>query len=139
MIERLGKIIDTAEKGGFLLIVFLTLIAILVTFNTIRLAIYSSRDEIGIMRLVGAANKFIRGPYIVQGILYGVSAAILSMILAIPFIVFASPYINVLMPEMNLQDYFYSNSFFLLCYQFLFGIVLGVVSSFIAVSKYLKI
>ena len=139
VINRLASIVNTARKTGIALTVILSIIAVLVTLNTITLTIYSTRDEISIMRLVGAANKFIRGPYIVQWILYGVSAAILSMLLAIPFIVFASPYINVLMPEMNLQNYFYSNSILLLGYQFLFGIVLGVVSSFIAVSKYLKI
>ncbi|MEK7168299.1 MAG: permease-like cell division protein FtsX, partial [Patescibacteria group bacterium] len=50
VIERLGRIIDTAQKGGLILIIFIALIAVLVTFNTIRLAIYSNREEIGIMR-----------------------------------------------------------------------------------------
>ncbi len=71
VIERLTRIIDTAEKGVLILIVFLTAISILVTFNTIRLAIYSNREEIGIMRLVGGSNSFIRGPYVVEGIIYG--------------------------------------------------------------------
>ena len=139
VINRLASIVKTAREGGIVLTVILSVIAILVTLNTITLTIYSTRDEISIMRLVGAANKFIRGPYIVQVILYGISAAVLSMLLVIPFIVFASPYINALMPEMNLQSYFYSNSILLLGYQLIFGIVLGVVSSVIAVSKYLKI
>jgi cell division transport system permease protein len=139
VINRLNKIIDIAEKGGFILILFLTFIAILVTFNTVRLAIYSSREEIGIMRLVGASNSFIRGPYIVEGIIYGFSAAILSIALATPIIYFISPYINIFIAETNLWEYFISNIFNTLFYQSLFGIGLGAISSVIAVRKYLKV
>lgn len=119
VIERLGKIIDTAEKGGFILIIFLALIAVLVTFNTIRLAIYSSRDEIGIMRLVGASNSFIRGPYVVEGIIYGLLAGVLSMIVAAPIVYFVSPYIKVFISEMDLWPYFTSHLWGALLYQLL--------------------
>lgn len=139
VIERLGRIIDTAQKGGLILIVFIALIAVLVTFNTIRLAIYSNRDEIGIMRLVGASNSFIRGPYAVEGIIYGVIAGIISIVIAGPVIYFASPYIKIFIPEINLWSYFGSHLFALLGYQLLFGIGLGIISSSIAISKYLKI
>ena len=102
IIERLNKIIDTAEKGGLILIIFLALIAVLVTFNTIRLAIYSSREEIGIMRLVGASNYFIRGPYVVEGVIFGLIAGILSVLIVLPIIYFVSPYAKIFIPEMNL-------------------------------------
>jgi len=139
MIERLSKIIDTAQKGGFLLIVFLTLIAVLVTFNTIRLAIYSSREEISIMRLVGGSNSFIRGPYVIEGIIYGLLGGIFSVIIALPIIYFISPYAQIFISEMNLWSYFKANLFSMFGYQALFGVGLGVVSSYIAVRKYLKI
>ena len=109
VIERLGRIIDTAQKGGLILIVFIALIAVLVTFNTIRLAIYSNREEIGIMRLVGASNSFIRGPYVVEGIIYGMIAGIVSIVIAGPVIYFASPYIKIFIPEINLWSYFGSH------------------------------
>ncbi len=139
MIERLGKIIDISQKGGFLLIAFLTLITVLVTFNTIRLAIYSSRDEIGIMRLVGGSNAFIRGPYVVEGIIYGLLAGIFSVIIALPIIYLASPYVNIFISEMNLWSYFKGGLFSIFAYQALFGVGLGVVSSYIAVRKYLRV
>ena len=139
VIERLNKIIATAEKSGLILIIALAAIAILVTFNTIRLAIYSSREEIEIMRLVGASNSFIRGPYLVEGIMYGVIAAILSVLIAAPAVYFMSPYIRVFIPEMNLWPYFLTNLFALTLYQILFGVVLGLISSYIAVRKYLRI
>ena len=139
VINRLANILETGGRIGLGLTVVLSLVAIFVTLNTIILAIYSTKDEISVMRLVGASNKFIRGPYIIQGALYGVSAAILSIILMAPLISIASPYVKVLMPEMSLQGYFYGNLLKLLGYQILLGIALGAVSSIIAVRKYLKL
>ena len=139
VINRLASIVDTVRRVGIVLTVILSIIAVLVTLNTIILTIYSSRDEIGVMRLVGAGNKFIRGPYVVQGILYGVLAAVISLLLMLPLVYFASPYADILMPEIDLQNYFYDNSVLLFGYQLLFGITLGTVSSAIAVSRYLKL
>jgi len=139
VINRLANILETGGRIGLGLTVILSLVAIFVTLNTIILAIYSTKDEISVMRLVGASNKFIRGPYVIQGALYGVSAAILSIILMAPLISLASPYVKILMPEMSLQGYFYGNLLKLLGYQILLGIALGAVSSVIAVRKYLKL
>jgi cell division transport system permease protein len=139
VIERLNKIIDTAERGGFILMFFLALIAVLVTFNTIRLAIYSSREEIGIMRLVGASNPFVRGPYVVEGVIYGLLAGVLSVIITTPIFYFLSGYVKIFIAEMDLWLYFTSHLFVILAYQLLFGVGLGVISSVIAIRKYLKI
>ncbi len=139
IITRLIKIINILKRTGFFVALFLALTAALVTFNTIRLAIYSNREEIGIMRLVGASNAFINGPYMIQGIVIGVSAAILSVILAIPVIKSSASYINVFIPGANFDQYFASNIMTILLYQLAFGIFLGIVSSSIAVRKYLKV
>mgnify|MGYP001610513983 CR=1 FL=1 len=139
VIERLNRIINTTKKGGLIFMIFLALIAVLVTFNTIRLAIYSNREEIGIMRLVGASNWFTRGPYMVEGVIYGFVSAILSLIIILPAIYFISPYFKIFIPELDIWNYFISNGFVFMGYQFLFGIVLGVVSSGIAVRKHLRV
>lgn len=139
VIDRLSKIINTSEKGGLILTFLLAFVAAIVAFNTIRLAIYSNREEIGIMRLVGASNSFIRGPYVVEGLLYGLIAAILSILILAPIIYFSTPYIKVFVSEINLWNYFTANLAMLLGYQTLFGVALGVISSFVAVRKYLKI
>lgn len=139
VINRLATIVNTFQTVGIALTVILTIISILVALNTIMLTIYSTRDEIGIMRLVGAPNKFIRGPYIVQGMIYGIIAAFLSILLIAPLISIASPYIKVLMPETDIQQYFYGHLFILLLYQLIFGIAIGALSSIIAVRKYMKI
>jgi len=139
VIDRLATIVDTAQKGGIGLILILSLVAILVSLNAIMLAIHSTREEINIMRLVGASNIFIRGPYIVQGILYGFIAAILSVLFMAPLVYFAAPYLNMIMPEIDMWNYLISNTLHLTLYQVVFGIVLGMVSSTIAVRKYLKV
>lgn len=138
-IERLTRLVDTVEKIVLALIAFLTLTASLVIFNTIRLAIHSDREEIGIMRLVGASNTFINGPYIVEAVIFGILAAILSLVITGPFISFASPYIKDFIPEMDLQNYFFGNLFGLFGYLLLFGILIGIISGAIATRRYLKI
>ncbi|MDO8443122.1 MAG: permease-like cell division protein FtsX [bacterium] len=138
VIDRLATIVDTVQKSGMVLILILSLVAVLVSLNAIMLAIHSTREEISIMRLVGATNIFIRGPYIVQGILYGLIAGILSIVFIAPLIYFSAPYIKMITPEINLWSYLIANLFSMTAYQMLFGILLGAISSSIAVRKYLK-
>ena len=138
VIARLDKLTNTTERGVVALTVFLTFLAVLVTFNTIRLAIFSNREQIEIMRLVGASNSFIRGPYIAEGVLYGLIAAVVSFAILVPVISFMSPHIAGFILEVNLGDYFANNWVNLILYQVLFGVTLGIVSSAIAIRKYLE-
>ena len=71
--------------------------------------------------------------------MYGVISAVISFVIFIPFIAFVSPHINSFVPEVNLQAYFNANFILLLAYQFIFGIVLGIVSGIIATRRYLNI
>jgi len=138
VIDRLTKILRTAQNAGVALTVFLSLVALLITFNTIRLAIYSSRESINIMRLVGGSNFFVRGPFLVEGILYGIISSIISLALITPVMYLISPYSSVLVPELNLWTYFLGYIVILFIYQLVFGIVLGLLSSFFAIGRYLK-
>ena len=137
-IDRLVSIIEDINRGGLALTILLSVIAGLIVFNTIRLAIYSSRDEIGIMRAVGASNALVRGPFMVDGIAVGILAAVVSLILAMPILSFVSPYLSRFIPGLNISQYFYSNIFSFLLLQVVFGTAIGTVSSFLAVRKYLR-
>ena len=137
VIEKLSKIITDVKTGGLGLTLLLTLIVFLVTFNAIRLAIYSSREEIGVMRLVGASNWFIRGPFIVEGMLYGIIAAIVTLAILYPVFYIVSPKISGFLPIENIFGYFQANLLAFAVLLFAIGIVLGSFSSFIAVRKYL--
>ncbi len=138
VINRLVTIINTVNRGGFVLTMVLALIAGLVVFNTIRLAIYSSRDEIGVMRAVGASNALVRGPFMVEGVIAGVLAALVSLIIALPTAYVVTPYVGALIPGFNVFQYCYTHLGELLLYQLLFGIGIGVLSSFVAVRRYLR-
>jgi cell division transport system permease protein len=139
VIDRLARLISAFEKFGLGTALFMAAMAALVIFNTIRIAIYSNREELNIMRLVGASNNFIKGPYIVAGIIYGLLAAVFSLIIAAPILAAASPYIQIFVPEINLSAYLTDHWPTLLSYQMIFGIGLGVVSTAVAIRRYLKI
>lgn len=138
VIERLNSILKTARSGGIALTVFMSLIAILITFNTIRLAIYSGRESINIMRLVGGSNFFVRGPYLVEAIVYGIVATLISTLIMAPIIYLITPYSSILVPELSLWEFFTGNLGMLLVYQLVFAIALGLISSFFAIGRYLK-
>ncbi len=138
IIDRLAHIVKTVEVGGVIVMIVFALLAGLVVFNTIRLAIYANREEIGIMRVVGASNALVRGPYVVEGMLCGAISAIVALAISTPILYAVNPYLNVFIPGMNLFQYFGAHAVALFCYLLLFGIALGGASSFIAVRRYLK-
>lgn len=138
VINKLTAIINNANRGGLALTIIMALVAGLVVFNTVRLAIYSNREEVGIMRAVGASNMLVRGPYLVEGTIAGVIAAVASIILIMPLLHVAAPYLQASIGSLDILAFFYGNFFILLGYQVLFGVAIGTLSSFIAVRRYLK-
>ncbi len=138
VIDRLNAITSSVNRGVLVLTIVLTIVAALVVFNTIWLAIFANREEIIIMRLVGASNALVRGPYVVTGVLAGAVAAATSFLVAIPVIHIVSPYLRALIPTFTMTTYFYRNAIFLLAYLMVFGIVLGGTASLLAIRRYLK-
>lgn len=139
VIDRLGAIVAGVRNSGLVLIAVLALIAVLVAFNTIRLAIYTAREEINVMRLVGATSWFIRGPFLLQGILQGALAASITVGLFYPLLWFAGPRTAAFLPNIDLYGYFRGNFFEFFGILVGIGIFLGVFSSFIAMRKYLQV
>ena len=138
VIDRLGSILGAARGAGAALAFFLAFIAVLVAFNTVRLAIYTMREEIGIMRLVGATSWFVRGPFLISGVIYGSVAAAAVTLFFFPVSWLVAPKLAVLVPDFDLYRYFLSNFFEFFGIMFATGITLGVVSSFIAIRRYLE-
>jgi len=139
VIARVLAISGGLQNWGFLITMALALIAILVTFNTVRLTIYSQKQEIEIMRLVGGSNWHIKAPYLVEGGMYGALAAGIVAIIFYPVAFFISPKIEVLMPGVSLIGYFASNIIQFISLLFFIGILLGVTSSFVAIRRFLVI
>ncbi len=139
VIDRLSNFIANINTVGFSLAVGLAVVAVLVTFNTIRVAIYDSSKEISIMRLVGAPNKFIRGPFVIQGIISGIIAAFVAGFIFFLLAHFLSPRIELLTDGFNVMLWWRANLFFVSVMQVLAGTVLGALSSVIAIRRYLRV
>lgn len=139
VIERLFTITSTVNKAGIGLSIILVIISFLVIFNTIRLAIYNSREEIKIQRLVGASNWFIRGPFLIQGVISGFFATAIAVLLFALICWVFSPKLEIVLTGFNIFTFFLSNFWLLLSIQLLAGIGIGVVSSLIAMRRYLRI
>ena len=138
-IDKLSRLLVSAQKLGFAVALLLVVISVSIAFNTIRLAIYISREEIGVMRLVGASNKYIRGPFVVSGILYGITASLITLALFYPITYYLGDSTEDFFSGLNLFRYYLSHfgAFFLIIA--VSGIVLGAISSFLAVRRYLNV
>lgn len=137
VIEKLNNVIDGAERLGLILTLILVIISIIITFNTIRLTIFMSKEEIGIMRLVGASKMAVRGPFMVEGAIYGVVATILALLILLPATIWFSKNMTGFL-GIDLYDYYISNLIQIFIITLFCGILLGVISSFLAIRKYLN-
>lgn len=139
VILRLSSITRNIRQIGFITLLVLASLAVLVTFNTVRLTIYNFRKEIKVMKLVGASNWFIRGPFIIEGALYGITAAIITLIIILPILIYISPKITGYLPGTDLLYFYQTNFFGLFLLQIAIGIVLGTTSSWVAIRRYLDV
>jgi len=138
VIDKLTSITSGVKRVSAAILIVLVIIAIVITFNTIRLAIYVSREEIAIMRLVGANNTFVRGPFIVEGMMYGMVAAIVSTGLFYPVTDWLRNATENFYGGIDLFEYYINNLNEIFTILLLGGIFLGATSSFLAVRRYLK-
>ena len=149
IIDRLGRIIPTVEKVGTIVAVIMILVAIIVVFNTIRLIVYTSKDEISVMKLVGASNIYVRGPLVTSGIMYGIVSGIITLILLAAFAYWSDAAILRLagvslasdfeLAVNVLSKYFTDNFGQIFIIIMVSGVILGGASSYIAARRYLKV
>jgi cell division transport system permease protein len=138
-IEKVYSITSNINRFGIIAGIILIIVAMLVVFNTIKLAVDSSKAEISTMRIVGASDWFLRGPFIIQGAIYGVIAFLVCILLLGGFSILISSKLEVVLPGFNSFGYFLSNLWFFSLIQLSFGIGVGVISSFIVIKRYLDI
>jgi cell division transport system permease protein len=140
LMEKLNDSAKETRKIGTMIALLFGLMATLITFNTIRITIYTRKQEIEVMRLVGASNTYIRLPFIFEGIAYGIIASVVAMALLFITIKFLMPMISLkTIPSPILLSTFYSDFLIVLALQMFIGVVIGVFSGIIAIRKYLKI
>lgn len=138
-IDAITRIINASNKLGFLIAIFFAAVSILITFNTVRLAIYIFREEISVMRLVGASETYIRGPFVTVGILYGVVSAIVTVLILLPLTNSLGEWTDKLGTGMNLFAYYMDNIVIVVGGLILAGATLGAISSYLAIRRYLKV
>lgn len=138
-IDKLNNIIGWTNTVGFWLSVIFVLMSCMIVYNTIRLAIFVYRDEIAVMKLVGASNMFIRGPFVVEAVLYAFVATVITLILFWPATAWVTKKTVFFFEGLNLHSFFISHFFQLGALLLVSGVVLAVISSLLAVRKYLQI
>ena len=120
---------------------FFGLISLLVIVNTIRIAIYTHRDEIGIMKLVGASNSFVRGPFLGEAILYAALGSTITFVLAYGVATFSDPYIVGLLGQVDftLLGYLNRNVLYIFGGELLGIILISVFSTSLALRRYMRV
>lgn len=141
VLARVNNITTKVEQIGIFVSVIFILITILVVFNAIRIAIYTHRREIKIMKLVGASNWFVRAPFLAEAILYASLGVIGIMAIFYPFLHLLQPYIGSFFntESLNLISYFNTNFIQIFGLQFLGAVLINVIASLLAVGRYLKV
>ncbi|MFH1509029.1 MAG: permease-like cell division protein FtsX [bacterium] len=140
VIEKLATTTNAVQKSGFGISIVFVIVAVLVIFNTIRLTIFTQKEEIEIMRLVGATGFFIRLPYLIEGIIYGLISSIISLVALAIMIKKFNPFIEAFFEgeAEGILAFMTNNIWQILLWQLVLGIVLAVISSYISVWKYIR-
>jgi len=138
-INKLTSIIDASEKFGFFVTLFLIVVSALIVFNTIRLAIFTTKEEIGVMQLVGASDWYVQGPFIIEGALYGFAGGLLALFLLYPVSLWLGPASQAFLGSFNVLSYYINNIGWLFLSMVGTGVLLGAFSSFMAVRRYLRL
>jgi cell division transport system permease protein len=139
VIDRLTAAIRTTQQVGLAIVILFALASTVIALATIRLAIYTARDEIAVMRLVGASNMYIRGPFIVAGIIAGGLAALICLVLFYPATWYAGNALSSWLGGFNLFTYYVSHFAYVFLVLVGSGVFLGALASWIGVRRYLKI
>ncbi len=139
VVSRVDALARAVKIGSLFAISILACLSFIIGFNTIRMAIYSLKEEVEIMKLVGASNWFIRGPFLLEGALQGFIASISATIIFSLLLLAFGGRIENFVPGIGLSVYFWSHFWFIFFLQTAFGIFLGIISSFWALNHYLKI
>lgn len=141
-IDKITQATVFFRKAGIAGIIVFAVISMLIIFNTIRMAIFNRREELNIMRLLGASTWYIRGPFVVETVLYGIIAAVISVALCNALFAISSSAFGAsslgLLDISYANNYFASNFWFILASQLIIGILIGGVSSMVATRRYLK-
>ena len=137
-INKLSSLMDIASRVGIVAGSFFVVISVLIIFNTIRMTIFSRRDEISMMKSIGADSYFIRGPFLIEAELYGVIAAIIAMIVGYLLSTKLLPGLGGYIEVKQTKSFILHWWWLILLGMITTGFVIGDLSARLALRKYLK-
>jgi len=138
-IQNIGNIVKFAESGGAVASFVFILVSSLIIFNTIQMAIYTRKEEIEMMKLIGADKSFIRGPFVVEAIVYGFLAAILATATGYGFMFYFNDSLDKYISTEHTIYLLTSNIAVIIFGMILIGAVIGSLSAFLATRRHLKL
>jgi len=140
VINRISGITQKVSTGVIVIALIFTLISILIIFNAIRMALYTHKEEITAMKLVGATNWFVRAPFLLQGVIFGILSLLITILVLYPLMGFIQPYLSLLLENnFNLVSYFNQNFVVIFGLELLGAILMNLISSYWAISKYIRV
>ncbi|MFA5358917.1 MAG: permease-like cell division protein FtsX [Patescibacteria group bacterium] len=141
MISKISYWTKTGEKVAFIFILIFVLISALIVFNTVRVAIYTHREEIGIEKLVGATNWFVRLPFILESVIFSFVSCVITIVIIYPLLGFIQPHLAQFFSSSSFDIIGYFNNNFIVIFgaEFLAICMLNTAASLMAVGKYLRV
>ena len=141
VINRLSNIVHRVQQATWWLTGMLAIIMVLMIFNTIRVTIYSQREEMGIMKLVGASDAFVRGPFLVTSFMYGLLASIAVVAILLPVLSVMNPFFTQFFAgyNINIVGYTQQHVFVIFGLEVVVACGLSMASSVAAIGRYLRV
>ncbi len=141
LLEKVNNISHKVSEAGLIISGIFILITLLVVYNAIRVAIYTHRKEIGIMRLVGASNWFVRAPFLFSSVIYAFIGVLAIILIFYPFLSLLQPYLEAFFIDyqINLISFFNSHFLYIFGLEFLGAVAINGIASLIAVGKYSRV
>lgn len=141
MLAKINNISRRVNQVGVFVSLVFAVITILVVFNAIRVAIYTHSKEIGIMRLVGASNWFVKSPFLVSGIIYAGLGVLITILIYYPFLTILQPYLETFFIDYDINMISYFNSHFITIFglEFAAAALINALASFTAIGRYSKV
>lgn len=141
VIEKLSLIGQKIKKIGFIISIIFAIISLLVVFNTIRIGIYTHREEINIMKLVGAENWFVRLPFLFEGAMYAFLGCLIFWLIFYLAVSFIQPFLSSFLIDINfnIMSYIWDHFLYIFGFELILMIILNTISGFIAISKHLRV
>ncbi|OGL95702.1 hypothetical protein A2348_03675 [Candidatus Uhrbacteria bacterium RIFOXYB12_FULL_58_10] len=141
IIDRIRSTTDRIQLFGMVLSAIFLLIATLIVFNTVRIAIFIHREEIGIMKLVGATNAFVRAPFLIECLIYSLFSVAFTAVIVYSSVAVMDPKFSAFFggESVGLLEYFIRNWYWIFGMQFVILTIINMLATMVAMRKYLRV